>query len=243
MSLKIYTETEPWQAFTAAYLRVREKEGRVLSDAQLKNLPRFDGNAALQKEWGLRAHSAKKLLNILRKEFPNGANLLDVGCGNGWFTNSLAEAGFNATGIDVNLPELEQAARVFKHPKLNYAFADVFTWQPEETFDAVIISAVLQYFPSPKQLFKRLFETNPELRKIYIIDTQFYSEDEKLQAKKRSENYYAQHSVAEMAQHYNHFSVEDLGENAKAISSPKPKLIRKLIGGSPFAIIEVSSAP
>ena len=241
MSLKIYTNTEPWRDFTAAYLRVREKEGRVLSDAQLLKLPRFEGDSALQKEWLLRADSAQRLLKILHKEFPNGANLLDLGCGNGWFTKTLVNAGFNATGIDVNLPELEQAARVFKHKNVSFVFADVFELEPEEAFDVVIISAVLQYFPSPKALFKRLFEVNPALKKIYILDTNFYSEAEKPEAKKRSENYYAQHGETAMAQHYHHFSVEDLGKNAKAISSPKPKLMRKLIGGSPFAIIEVSS--
>jgi ubiquinone/menaquinone biosynthesis C-methylase UbiE len=241
MSLKIYTETEPWQDFTAAYLRVREKEGRVLSDAQLLKLPRFEGSEALQKEWQLREDSAKRLLKILNNQYPKKANVLDIGCGNGWFTNSLAGAGFNATGIDVNLPELEQAARVFKHKNVSFVFADVFEWEPEEAFDAVIISAVLQYFPSPKALFKQLFEVNPSLKKIYILDTSFYKERDKAAAKSRTKNYYAQYGIPEMAKHYHHLSVEELGPTAKTIYTPPHKILRKLIGSSPFPIIEVSS--
>jgi SAM-dependent methyltransferase len=241
MSLKIYTDTEPWRDFTDAYLSVREKEGRILSDEQLLKLPRFEGSEVLQKEWRLRADSAKRLLKILSNQFKKEVKILDLGCGNGWLTNQLAQNGFSALGVDVNLPELEQAARVFNSKNAHFAFADVFTWQPEVQFEVAIISAVLQYFSSPKQLFKRLFEVNPSLKKIYILDTSFYRERDKAAAKSRTEKYYSQHGVPDMAEHYHHLSVDDLGITAQVMYTPKPRFIRKLIGGSPFAIIEVTS--
>ena len=68
------------------------------------------------------------------------------------------------------------------------------------------------------------------------------AEAEKSAASKRTETYYAQYGEANMTKHYHHFSVEDLGENAHIVYTPKTRIIRKLIGGSPFAIIEVSSS-
>ncbi len=241
MPLNVYTPTAPWQNFAAFYLRVREKEGRVLSDEQLQKLPKFTANAELQKEWRLREKSFLCVLKLLKKEFPAGANVLDVGCGNGWMSHQLALHGFMVTGVDVNLPELEQAARVFVRPNLDFAFADIFAWQPTQRFDVAIFASTLHYFAEPKKVFERFFLANPTLKKIYITDTPFYAEEEKVDAAARTENYYQSHGVPEMAANYHHFSMADLGENARICYAPLPFALRKLIGASPFAIIEVSS--
>ncbi len=242
MSLKIYTQTQPWQGFAEAYVRVRKNEGRFLSDQDVARLPLFFGDKNLSAEWKMRAYSSKRLLTYLTQKHAIDCTILDVGCGNGWLSNKLALAGFQVIGVDVNLPELEQASRVFLHKNISFAFANIFEWKPSIKFDFVVINASLQYFSAPKQLFKRLFHINPTLKHIYILDTPFYTNQEKLHAKKRSEKYYEKHGEASMAEHYHHFTVEDLGPNAKIIYKPPHKFIRKLIGGSPFPIIEVTSS-
>lgn len=242
MALKIYTPTKPWQAFTHAYLSVRKKENRVLNDEEVTKLPQFSGHKLREQEWKIRAFSSRFLIQHVKKRFNQNTAVLEIGCGNGWLTNQLANAGFMAFGVDVNLPELEQAARVFTQPKVTFAFADVFEWQPHVKFEVVVLSAVLQYFPSPQKLFKRLFSVNPALKKIYILDTRFYTDTEKQAAQQRTKRYYAKHNAAEMCNHYHHFTVKDLGQNCTTIYGPRHKIFRKLIGGSPFYILEVTSS-
>src|SRR4051812_13830112 len=88
-------------SFTDLYLAVREKEGRVYSDEEVRNLPNSSRHS---DEWKIRKETAKKLRAYLK-----GKNILEVGCGNGWLANYL-----NATGIDINEFEVNQALRVFR---------------------------------------------------------------------------------------------------------------------------------
>jgi 2-polyprenyl-6-hydroxyphenyl methylase/3-demethylubiquinone-9 3-methyltransferase len=45
----------------------------------------------------------------LMRRLPAGARVLDVGCGSGWFSAALSEAGFSVTGVDVAAEALRRA--------------------------------------------------------------------------------------------------------------------------------------
>jgi len=45
----------------------------------------------------------------LMRRLPAGVRVLDVGCGNGWFSAALNEAGFSVTGVDVAAEALRRA--------------------------------------------------------------------------------------------------------------------------------------
>ncbi len=240
--LELLTPTATWADFAREYFAVRQSEFRLPDDDLLKNLPEVPANHPHTNAWKQRKAGVKNLLHALRKNLPQDAHILDVGCGNGWMSNRIAIAGFNVTAIDVTLPELEQAHRVFARPGLRFAFADVFVWQPGVAFDAVVLASAIQYFEEPKALLNRLFTANPNLQSVFICDSPFYSAAGKKTAIERSNAYYIKQGYPTMAGHYHHHTLADLGYPHTVLKSATPRVIRKLIGGSPFPLIKVSSS-
>jgi hypothetical protein len=53
-------------AFEEMYIAVRDKEGRLYTDRQLKNLPDIDASHKYAKEWKLRKRSAEQLVDFLK---------------------------------------------------------------------------------------------------------------------------------------------------------------------------------
>ena len=201
----IYILTEPQAEFENHYLQVREKEKRILSDEIVAALPRTPPSYIHHSEWKLREASSKKVLTYLKNTRPKTA--LDIGCGNGWFTNKLASVSENVIGLDMNLHELKQANRVFEHTNLTFCYADIFSEKlPHKTFDLITINAAIQYFPDAKQLFNQLLELLSDNGEIHIIDSPFYPKHELVAAKERTAAYFDKMECPEMANSYFHHS-------------------------------------
>ncbi|MDP4150146.1 MAG: methyltransferase domain-containing protein, partial [Bacteroidota bacterium] len=49
------------------------------------------------------------IIAALKADLPEGAEVLDVGCGNGVISRSLGEQGFRVRGIDVSQKTIEKA--------------------------------------------------------------------------------------------------------------------------------------
>ena len=65
--------------------------------------------------------------------------ILDVGCGEGFYTASLAQStGADTSGVDISIPAIDSAAR--RHPDCNWlvANADRFIPFPDQSFSIVI---------------------------------------------------------------------------------------------------------
>ncbi|MGB0369540.1 MAG: class I SAM-dependent methyltransferase, partial [Flavobacteriales bacterium] len=111
--------------FEENYIKVREKEGRVLTDEMVLGLPQTPSNYQHYREWKLREATANRALKYFQQR--QFKTVLDLGCGNGWFTNAMASKSNMVVGIDMNMHELRQANRVFGKSGLNFCYADVFT--------------------------------------------------------------------------------------------------------------------
>lgn len=224
--------TEEQQEVSKTYILVREKENRILEDSEVFKLPNVNFN-----EWPIRKKSANRFLRHIKAK-GSSLNILDLGCGNGWFSNQIASVSEKniVIGLDINAYELEQAARIFKSENLKFVFADVFQLknQFEETFNIITLNGVVQYFPDFNLLIKTL---NSFLRvngEIHIIDSPFYAENEIENAQKRTEVYYSNLGFPEMANSYFHHSKKHI-ENFKKLYKPKNVLLKKLYPkDSPF---------
>ena len=229
--------------FSSLYLSLRQKEGRLLTDDQLRLLPfPHSLSPSLKLEWKQRADNMKKLSQLLKTDVSKGSPILDLGCGNGWMSNAIAQMGFETTGMDINRMELEQAQRVFVRENLEFIHANIFEWEPIKKYKAVVIGAALHYFPSPKALFDRLFSSMPHLQSIFICETHFYSEREKEAAKNRSFLYYKELGSEQMISFYHHFSLDDLGHEARIRVAPSRMKRFFNRNSSLFPIIEIRSS-
>jgi ubiquinone/menaquinone biosynthesis C-methylase UbiE len=198
------------EAFEKLYLQVRKKENRIYSDDEIKLLPYASKINPHKSEWALRTKSFLRFKEYLSHK-KSKLNILDLGCGNGWLTGQLAkEFEHNYFCVDVNLTELEQAARVFENKNIKFIYADIFaTTFPANTFDIVIINSALQYFQNISVLMKELFFISKTYGEIHIIDTPFYDKNELMHAKNRTLKYYTSLGFPEMTGKYFHHTLED----------------------------------
>jgi len=84
----------------------------------------------------------------LAKVFKHGMRVLDVGCGAGWFSNSLAYNNkADVTAVDFNPVAVKRASEVGRALGLSvqYVVHDLFTYVPEEPYDIVVSMGVLHH--------------------------------------------------------------------------------------------------
>jgi SAM-dependent methyltransferase len=193
-----------------AYLKAREKEGRFFSDAELLLLPAVSAHHPYAGEWKFRKKSLDILLQYFTKNaFSQAAELLEIGCGNGWVSNRLQQHGLKVKAIDINNIELEQAAKVFH--EVDFYCGDILKAPDLGRFDYVLFMASLQYFEHPVSLFHFLKQNYlKDNGKIIVADTRFYSSSAIADAKQRSIRYYHQIGSPEMADFYFHHSFDVL---------------------------------
>ncbi|WP_298508439.1 methyltransferase domain-containing protein [uncultured Kordia sp.] len=230
----VYYLTPEDAGFSKYYLAVREKENRILSDTEVRKLP------YLQKdEWPYRIKSTERFLAHVSKQ-NNPLHILTIGCGNGWFSNKIAEVSKEnqVIGLDVNREELEQAARVFKKKNLHFMYADIFK-VPESfhgKFEMITLNGAVQYFEDFDGLISLLKSFLSENGEIHIIDTPFYKTEEIAAAKERTKVYYTELGVPGMAANYHHHD-KKLVQHFEVWYAYKKNIIHKILGkkDSPFS--------
>lgn len=89
----------------------------------------------------------------LKAHLPSGAEVLDVGCGNGVISRSLGEIGFDVLGIDVSEKTIEKARTLNKLPNVKFEVVSAEKLVADGTqYHAVICSEVLEHLKEPAKL-------------------------------------------------------------------------------------------
>ncbi len=80
-------------------------------------------------------------------------NVLDIGCGAGILTESLARAGAMATGIDMSLDAIHAAQNHAEKSQISINYqqieTEIFSTQHENQFDAITCMEMLEHVPNP----------------------------------------------------------------------------------------------
>lgn len=222
--------------FSNAYLKARKLEGRVYEDSFVRLLPDIPVYHDQYEEWQLRKKTADRFIDYIKTK--SVTRILDIGCGNGWFTNLIAKSNYaRVYGVGVNLHELEQAERVFKKENLQFGYADIFDDFTAKKYDVIVLNNSIHYFSDLHKTIERLKELLAPYGEIHILDTPIYSSEKRAkEAEERTNKYYKELGCPEMIGKYFHHSNEHLN-GFETLYNPNTKaILNKLTGkkDSPF---------
>ncbi|MGZ4384195.1 MAG: class I SAM-dependent methyltransferase [Gaiellaceae bacterium] len=132
---------------------------------------------AIAYEGGVHAkHRLMRYHDFFVERVRPGERVLDVGCGRGELAYDLAErSGAVVVGIDNNPHHYEFARRRFEHPRLPILDGDVLELVPEEPFDVIVLSNVLEHFEDRVGLLRRLREATSARR--FLIRVPIWKRD------------------------------------------------------------------
>lgn len=216
------TDPEPFQAKEEAYIATLRKEGRLLEDEVVEKLPKVPKGFAHAKEWRIRERNLKAFLDYW-EERGGPLRILDLGCGNGWMSNKLAQiAHSQITGMDLNQIELDQAAKIFAdQTNVRFVYGDIFANQTM-TYNCIVLAATIQYFPDIQILIERLMQLLTEGGELHIFESDFYEPDGIEAARAESAAYYRNLGSEAMNQFYYHHDLEALLTlGAEILHNPK----------------------
>lgn len=120
----------------------------------------WDSNA---KSWDARSvkmwdgGSRQDIIPFMKKYLPNGSKVIDVGCGSGYGTYKLYEAGFDATGIDISEKMIELAKEQFSQEDIEYFPCNMSDLVNRDAkYDGALVINVFEWTADPKQELKNL---------------------------------------------------------------------------------------
>lgn len=91
----------------------------------------------------------------------NNERVLDIGCGIGAVAHAVAEkAGSQVVGIDLSAENISKAHELFSHPKITYMVGDALRETPQDFYDVIILSNVLEHLTERVLFLRRIQETN-----------------------------------------------------------------------------------
>lgn len=117
---------------------------------------------AIKAEGGL--HPKHRLMNyhqFFLDHISPTDRVLDIGCGNGALAYDLAGKASHVTGIDLNEKNRNTWANRFARENLTYLIADATTISPEQHFDVVVLSNVLEHIERRVEFLKRIKHLAP----------------------------------------------------------------------------------
>jgi 2-polyprenyl-3-methyl-5-hydroxy-6-metoxy-1,4-benzoquinol methylase len=82
-----------------------------------------------------------------------GKKILDVGCGSGGLSRTLAEKGYNVMVIDNDWKAIDLA----KKKGIMGFVADINHWETEEKFDCIILADVLEHIADDKLILRKVY--------------------------------------------------------------------------------------
>lgn len=241
----VYYLSNTKNEFEETYIEVRKKEKRVYSDLEVAQLPEITSSHPHYNEWQLRKISCIRFIKYLDL-YSSKINILDIGCGNGWFAAAMAQKeNSDVYGLDINQTELEQAARLFSSDNLSFIYGDLFdNILPDKNFALITLNASVQYFKDVNTLLNKLIHLLTDGGEIHILDSPFYKTHEIEAARKRTAMYYESIGHLNMSSFYFHHSINDLNKYKFSVMfSPQTFLskFRKVFKGkeSPFPWIKI----
>lgn len=130
------------------YVNPIEKGSKINKDYS----QRKSDDVSIIRESRLRA--TKSQVELI-KRYKKGTNLLDIGCGEGFFLFNASKAGYSAKGIELSQDAAAYAKKEFSLDIEARAFEE--RQFPENYFDMVTLWQVLEHLPYPLAILKEAY--------------------------------------------------------------------------------------
>ena len=151
----------------------------LFTDREVAQLPYLIAAHPRCREWTGRIASTDRLVSYLTNH-KKAAGILEIGCGNGWLSRRLSDVpGCRVIGLDPNLGELRQAARVFrKQRNLKFIYGEFYSDVLQDlSFDIIVIAASIQFFPNLSQLIPDALAYLRPHGELHLLDSPLQQED------------------------------------------------------------------
>jgi SAM-dependent methyltransferase len=96
---------------------------------------------------GTKMRRSRNRVRALRRFVPQGGRFLDVGCSGGFMVEAAREAGFAATGVDLEPPAIGYARKQFPEGTFFCGTIEEFAATSPDRFDVVYSSEVIEHVP------------------------------------------------------------------------------------------------
>ena len=103
----------------------------------------LENHLSQEHDWASRKLSViEQQVDWIARQLPAGAKILDLGCGPGFYTQRLAQRGFDCTGVDFSPASVQWAREQAQRAGLDidYQEQDVRDYQPGDTFDFIMMT-------------------------------------------------------------------------------------------------------
>ena len=89
--------------------------------------------------------------------------VLDIGSGRGFLAHEMSKAGAVVTGIELSQKNIDISNQLYQNPHLKFIKGDAWKDLPQEKFDVVVMSNVLEHIDDRVRFLKKVqAEAHPE---------------------------------------------------------------------------------
>lgn len=131
-----------------------------MSQADTKNKMYFYESFASEFDSKMNMYDTNKRIEIIYNDFLANEDLknkkvLDAGCGTGWFSKAAAERGASVTSMDLGENLLAEVAKKCNSERVVGSILEIPF--PENTFDFVVSSEVIEHTPDPYKALHEIY--------------------------------------------------------------------------------------
>jgi 2-polyprenyl-3-methyl-5-hydroxy-6-metoxy-1,4-benzoquinol methylase len=120
----------------------------------------IQGEQAVLYDGGVHTkHRHMKYHDFFVNRITNQDRVMDIGCGIGAVASDVAQVAKHVVGMDFNVTSIKTARERFHRDNLEFRMGDALETLPEEKFNVVILSNVLEHLPDRSHFLHRVQKT------------------------------------------------------------------------------------